>query len=45
MIEDPTALRYLLQKVDQKAIRDKIGQHLADKPFLTDDLEVIQSYI
>jgi hypothetical protein len=45
MIEDPTAPRYLLQKADWKAIRDKIGQHLADNPFPTDDLEAMQSYI
>jgi hypothetical protein len=45
MIEDPTAPRYLLQKADWKAIRDKIGQHLADNLFLTDDLEAMQSYI
>jgi len=45
VIEDPTAPRYLLQKADWKAIRDKIRQHLADIPFPTDDLEAMQSYI
>jgi hypothetical protein len=45
VIEDPTASRYLLQKADWKAIRSRIGQHLADNPFLTDDLEAMQRYI
>ena len=44
-IEDPTTPRYLLQKADWKAIRDKIGQHLTDNPFPTDDLEAMQGYI
>jgi len=44
-IEDPTAPRYLLQKADWKAIRDRIRQHLADNPFPIDDLEAMQGYI
>ncbi|CAD0055227.1 unnamed protein product [Aureobasidium pullulans] len=44
-IEDPTTPRYLLQKADWKAIRDKIGQHLTDNSFPTDDLEAMQGYI
>ena len=44
-IEDPTAPRYLLQKANWRAIRDKIVQHLADNLFPTDDLEAMESYI
>jgi hypothetical protein len=44
-VEDPTVPRYLLQKADWKAIRNRIEQHLANNPFLTDDLEAMQGYI
>lgn len=40
-VEDLTAARYLLQKADWKAIRDRIERHLANNPFPTDDLEVM----
>jgi len=44
-VEDLTASRYLLQKADWKAIRDRIERHLANNPFPTDDLEAMQGYI